>query len=93
MGPIGVKKHLAPFLPSHPVVGAYPIAKISFNSILNFDLTTAKILDITVLLCVIAVFTALLILSWILCSVPTFFYIPPHETYDCFCFAPMKNSV
>jgi glycine cleavage system protein P-like pyridoxal-binding family len=21
MGPIGVKKHLAPFLPSHPVVG------------------------------------------------------------------------
>lgn len=22
MGPIGVKKHLAPFLPSHPVVGS-----------------------------------------------------------------------
>jgi glycine cleavage system protein P-like pyridoxal-binding family len=22
MGPIGVKEHLAPFLPSHPVVGA-----------------------------------------------------------------------
>jgi hypothetical protein len=23
MGPIGVKKHLAPFLPSHPVVGSF----------------------------------------------------------------------
>lgn len=23
MGPIGVKKHLAPFLPSHPVVKIY----------------------------------------------------------------------
>lgn len=30
MGPIGVKKHLAPFLPSHPVVHSKPYIKTSF---------------------------------------------------------------
>ena len=36
MGPIGVKKHLAPFLPSHPVVRTH-------NSYLNLDQTFTKI--------------------------------------------------
>jgi len=44
MGPIGVKKHLAPFLPSHPVVIIFVLCdityhiteKIMFNFVLHF---------------------------------------------------------
>jgi len=31
MGPIGVKKHLAPFLPSHPVVITFVLCNIIYD--------------------------------------------------------------
>ena len=31
MGPIGVKKHLAPFLPSHPVVIVFVLCNIIYD--------------------------------------------------------------
>lgn len=38
MGPIGVKKHLAPFLPSHPVVCARTFNKCSLHTFSSYFL-------------------------------------------------------
>lgn len=55
MGPIGVKKHLAPFLPSHPVVIIFVLhdmyklhitEKIIFNFVLHFFFVINDLLHI-----------------------------------------------
>jgi glycine dehydrogenase len=40
MGPIGVKKHLAPFLPSHPVVSSKSSSELQY--VCNSALTRAR---------------------------------------------------
>jgi glycine dehydrogenase len=47
MGPIGVKKHLAPFLPSHPVINILGEENQSFGTISAAPYGSSAILPIS----------------------------------------------